>query len=120
MGIDLRGDPELSRFRPPSPEFIPTQYVDEVRIKRLNAPPPYRLTRDLDDISNALLLYSVAVNRDDCTGWDSLTRGSMMLRPRSPGSLPIPGAFSMGSQVQDIHHPNETRMSHMSLHGYLI
>jgi hypothetical protein len=87
-------DPEP--LRPPSPVFIPTQYVDEVRIKRLNAAPLYRLARDLDDISDAPHLYSVAIDPDDCAGWDSLTRGSMMLGPRSPGPLLIPGAFSRG------------------------
>jgi hypothetical protein len=36
--------------RAPSPEFIPTQEVDRVRINRLNAPPSYSLVSESDNI----------------------------------------------------------------------
>jgi hypothetical protein len=53
--------------RAPSPEFIPFNEVEKVRIYGLNAPPSYSLVRELD-------------NRRD----------TPLPRPRSPGALPIP------------------------------
>jgi hypothetical protein len=81
--------------RAPSPEFIPTQHVDKVRIDKSDAPPSYSLVRELDIIRDTPPPRSF-----DSDGLDSHPR-SMMLRPRSPGRLPVPEYHYTGSSSSE-------------------
>jgi hypothetical protein len=50
--------------RAPSPEFIPFNEVDKVRIDRLNAPPSYSLVPKLDNIKATPASYSLNIDDD--------------------------------------------------------
>jgi hypothetical protein len=81
--------------RAPSPEFIPTQHVDKVRIEKLDAPPSYSLVRELDITRDTPPPRSF-----DSDGLDS---HPLSMMPRSPGRLPISDRSHMAPSRPESH-----------------